>query len=209
MNNASQSQNSVSTRGPSNSSNPREQSLSFTLSRKETYALVRPGIIRAGGIAMLYPRNAAFFHSPDVRILLVIEPISFPVTPAVSSAAATSSASFVKAYTTTSLSITRKAKSLTPRFFARVAITAFSSSEREAESSKPSFASKPFFKISLVVTTREGNSFPVQAAFFSASIARTPSFEKVPKALPTSLFSMFNAFAISGRACGPLSFRKL
>ena len=42
---------------------------------------MRPGITRAGGIELLYPRKVPFFHSPVSSIFGVSSPISLPVIP--------------------------------------------------------------------------------------------------------------------------------
>ena len=127
MNRASPFQNSVSTSGPSNSSNPREASLSFSRARNVQYGLPLPSGTRVGGTSMLYRRNCTVFHEPVFSISGVSAPASSPVAPAFFSAAAASSPAFAKVNVVSSRSTRRNRLPAAPRFLACDPASSFSS----------------------------------------------------------------------------------
>ena len=66
---------------------------------------------------------------------------------------------------------------------------------------------RPFFNNSTVILKRFDCGSCTKEAFFSSFILTAPSFERIPKAEPTSLFSRLRASAISGSFSSPFSFK--
>ena len=88
--------------------------------------------MRAGGIAILYPRNVPFFHSPVASIFGVISPISFPVIPAFLSSSRTFSKPSTNLKNTVSRSIILNGASVAPRFLARPFIASTSAADKSS-----------------------------------------------------------------------------
>ena len=133
-------------------------------------------MMRAGGIAMLYARNVPFFQSPEESSCGVTSPISFPVMPAFLSASTTFSYASVSLYVTVSRSMILNGLSAAPRFFARLAMTSFSSAESDSLSICPFSAAAAFFNNSLTIEMRFGRGLSVMTTCFSSFIFKTPSF---------------------------------